>query len=181
MLGLRTVSTLPHGFIGRLALVAFVCVSVVALATCSTGGRDGPTMSIIPDQPNTLPAATTAPPIAVSPVASVSQSGQFESPEDTDFFRVQVPEPGTLTLSTSGADTILRAFDKDGIELPAVPGSLIVTVSQAVIDKGGEVFVEIAPRDPAPSAPSAASYELMISFERGTPGTQTPTAETMSG
>ena len=176
MLRQWTVSALPRSF-GRLAQRMSVCVAVVALTACSDGGGGDMTITPAPaDPPDTIAAAATAPVTAVdTPVKA-----RFDSPDDVHYFRMQFAEPGTTTITTTGeASTQIAAFDKDGIELPSRPGSLIVQITAELIAKGGEAFIRITPAQ-ADVGVGARDYTLRGTFEPGTPGTGTPTPATMT-
>ena len=171
---------------GRLAAGVAVCVSVAAaLAACSTSddgsGPSGPELVIVTmDPPETVEQVIRRaampeppPPIRVAPAMPALRQQRFEAPDDADVYEVEVMQPGTLTISTTGVDTRIRAFDRDGNDLGGVPGSLIVTVEQSLIDKGGEVFVEITPRSPQQIDPQGdTTYTMTV--EHQTTATTTP-------
>ena len=83
-----------------------------------------------PDHSNT-PAGATA--IALSE----SFRGRIDSPNDVDYFRLQVDVPGTLTIRTTGnADPDIAVFDGAGNEVPGVSGSWIGSITQDILDRG---------------------------------------------
>ena len=124
------------------------------------------------DPPNTLGEARRDTPIAVTGAASVRRSEQFQTRDDVDFYRLGLTQPGTLTISTTGVDTRIRAFDRDGNDLGGISGSLIVTIGQDLIrNKGGEVFVEISP-----ASDQIGGYQMTVDHSP----TATPTPPTMT-
>ena len=69
------------------------------------------------DHPDTLTAAVVV-------AAGATVEGSIDSPDDVDFFKVELTEPGTVTFWTTGeADTVVTLMDGDGNDLSAAAGS----------------------------------------------------------
>ena len=147
--------------LGKFAGWAAGIAVAVVLAACSSSS-DGPKHVVTPpkDPPNTLEEAAKSTPIAVTGAAPVRRSERFQTRDDVDFYRLKLTQPGTLTIATTGVDTRIRAFDRDGNDLGGISGSLIVTIGQDLIrNKGGEVFVEVSP-----VSGKTGAYRMTISY-----------------
>ena len=69
------------------------------------------------DHPDTLAAAVVV-------AAGATVEGSIDSPDDVDFFKVELSDPGTVTFWTTGAaDTVVTLMDGDGNDLSAAAGS----------------------------------------------------------
>ena len=69
------------------------------------------------DHPDTLAAAVVI-------AAGATVEGSIDSPDDVDFFKVELTGPSTVTFWTTGeADTAIALFDGDGNELAATGAS----------------------------------------------------------
>ena len=69
------------------------------------------------DHPDTLAAAVVI-------AAGATVEGSIDSPDDVDFFKVELTGPSTVTFWTTGeADTAITLFDEDGNELAATGAS----------------------------------------------------------
>ena len=111
------------------------CVDAVAEESdttnnCSTSVRVNVDRTALPPDHSDTPAGATA------ITLSESFPGRIDSPNDVDYFRLQVDAPGTLTIRTTGnADPDIAVFDAE-VEVPGVAGSWIGTITQAILDKG---------------------------------------------
>ena len=138
---------------GRLVRQAAVlCVTAAVLTACgggesSPGSAVGPQMMIfgvLPDRGrNETPAAAPSIPLGRTIRSNIDFGA--ESGGDTDWFRTQIPSPGTLMINDEGVHTNIKVFeDSDGTtEIPGRPGSWIGTIPQRVIDAGGNVYIRI--------------------------------------
>ena len=91
-----------------------------------------------PDHSNT-PAGATA--IALSE----SFQGRIDTPNDVDYFRLRVDSPGTLTIRTTGnADPDIAVFDGAGNGVQGVSGSWIGSITQEILDRGGDLLVRFS-------------------------------------
>ena len=117
----------------RFARCAVAGLALAGLAACGGGGSSTPTATtptptspsnqeipITPapgDHPNTLAAAVVV-------AAGATVEGSIDSPDDVDYFKVELTDPGTVTFWTTGeADTAITLFDEDGNDLSAAAGS----------------------------------------------------------
>ena len=118
----------------RFAQLAVAGLALAGLAACGGGGSSTPAATapttptptpeipITPapatDHPNTLEAAVVI-------AAGATVEGSIDSPDDMDFFKVQLTDPGTVTFWTTGeADTVITLLDGDGNDLSAAAGSV---------------------------------------------------------
>ena len=164
--------------LGKFAGWAAGIAAAVVLAACSSSS-DGPKHVVTPpqDPPNTLEEAAKSTPIAVTGAAPVRRSERFQTRDDVDFYRLKLTRPGTLTIATTGVDTRIRAFDRDGNDLGGISGSLIVTIGQDLIrNKGGEVFVEISP-----VSGETGEYQMTVDYSPTATPTPPTTTTTPSG
>ena len=126
-----TSSALAHSF-KRFAQCAVAGLALAGLAACGGGGGGSstpaattpttpPEIPITPapgDHPNTLAAAVVV-------AAGATVEGSIDSPDDVDYFKVELTGPGTVTFWTTGeADTAITLFDEDGNDLSAAAGSV---------------------------------------------------------
>ena len=123
-----TSSAFAHSF-KRFAQLAVAGLALAGLAACGGGGSSTPAATTpttppeIPitrapgDHPNTLATAVVV-------AAGATVEGSIDSPDDVDFFKVELTDPGTVTFWTTGeADTAITLFDEDGNDLSAAAGS----------------------------------------------------------
>ena len=84
-------------------------------------------------------------PSGATPIAlGGSFSGRIDSATDVDYFRLPIDEPGTLTITTTGAgDPDIAVFDAAGVEVSGRRGSWVGDVLQGPLDKGKYVFVRL--------------------------------------
>ena len=165
MLNQRTFTLTPS--FGRLARQAAVCAAVVALAACGGGdGGGGADMTIIPnnDQPGSIDTAATEPATTVGETVP----GQL-APNDRDVFRLEVNQPGRLTIRVTGAaSTRVRVFDKNRMELPVVDNVVVITAEQT-----GDIFVEVSAAPNAGST-STGSYTFRTNVITDVTASSTP-------
>ena len=84
-------------------------------------------------------------PSGATPIAlGGSFSGRIDSATDVDYFRLPIDEPGTLTITTTGAgDPDIAVFDAAGVEVSGMRGSWIGDILQVHLAKAKYVLVRL--------------------------------------
>ena len=152
MLREMTDSAFAHSF-KRFAQLAVVGLALAGLAACGGGGSSTPaktTPTPTPTPPPEIPitpAATDHPNTlaeAVVIAAGATVEGSIGSPDDVDFFKLQLTDPGTVTFWTTGeVDTAIALLDGEGADLSP-------TVSEGRVSKAttlDEVFARVSGRE----------------------------------
>ena len=175
----------------RFARLAVAGLALAGLAACGGGGGSStpaatapttptptPEIPITPapatDHPNTLEAAVVI-------AAGATVEGSIDSPDDMDFFKVQLTDPGTVTFWTTGeADTVITLLDGDGNDLSAAAGSVssrpagggtgLVAATLTTADSAGRVSVttgldEVVARVSGREDGNTGDYNLRNEFE----------------
>ena len=94
---------------------------------------------------NDRPDHSDTPAAAAAIALSESFQGRIDSPNDVDYFRLQVDVPGTLTIRTTGnADPDIAVFDGAGIEVPGISGSWIGNITQDILERGRDLLVRFS-------------------------------------
>ena len=181
--------------IGRLARASFGIMAAALLASCGGGGSDGgdgsdagddaggamsspPALTIMPtndDHPDTAEAAGEI-------VFGEAVEGLINSPEDRDYFRLQLTEPGTVLISlTSPTPGIeLSVQDSDGNVLAEGQTSsvaivpVVVAVGARAVAVGRSILVvvktcrkyELCRKAAKMAAEDAIDYVLNATLER---------------
>ena len=136
MLNQRTIFAYTHSF-GRLARQVGICTAVVALTACGGGdGGSGNMMTITPDPPGDIDAASRRDP---TPIGSTQD--ETLGVGDVDVFRFEIPRSGTFEIRLSGTvqaqievrsrDGRLIASGRTMVEVPVEEGEVFVKVSAA--------------------------------------------------
>ena len=141
----------------RFARCAVAGLALVGLAACGGGGSSIPAATA-PTTPTPTPATPTPTPpeIPITPAptdhpdtlaaaaviaAGATVEGAIDSPDDVDFFKVELSGPGTVTFWTTGeADTEIALLDGEGADLSP-------TVSEGRVSKAttlDEVFAQVS-------------------------------------
>ena len=159
-------------------VAAFAAVAVVV--TACGGGSSSPQMVIIPPlvEPPSTVAAAAAPANTAAVVVPNNNNGRVRAEiesadEPPHYFKTPVSQPGTLTLTTTGVDTRIRAYTIGGEPIEGTPGSLTVTITPEIAADGA-IVTEISAAPASGPTGNTGIYTLSARFTTGTSGTTTP-------